>query len=190
MCMCACVCAFVCALLIQQIKFFTAEAGLFVRNLQFFSKIENVLISQQLVDLLRDAVGNINTLIENANVIETPTEKRGVIDLIFGFDEHEFYFRRYLECRSCGVSKKSLRLCSSFTSFSTHRLTIKTEWVLRSAKNWWIISMFRSWLHCRRRNLMRTPKNTNWESQMRRIVSFCRRFLSKLTIQAKRLHTM
>lgn len=97
---------------IQQIKFFTAEASLFVRNLNFFSKIENILINQQVVDLLRDAAITIDALIQNANVIETPTDQRGVIDLIFGFDEHEYCLRRFLECRSCGVSSKSITFLS------------------------------------------------------------------------------
>lgn len=117
---------------IQQIKFLTAEAGLFLRNLNFFSKIENRLISQQLVDLLRDIAVNIDTLIENANVIDTPSDQRDVIDLIFGFDEHEYCFRRFLECRSCGVSSKPMIFCPFFALSYSHRVTMKTEWVLCS----------------------------------------------------------
>lgn len=114
--LCACVRA-----CIQQIKFFTAEAGLFVRNLKFFSKIENILINRQLVDLLSDAAVNINTLVENANVIETPSDQRGVIDLIFGFDDHEYCLRRFLECRSCGVSKSNVILLFLFSFWMTNQ---------------------------------------------------------------------
>lgn len=74
-----------------------------MRNLKFFSKIENILINRQLVDLLSDAAVDINALIENAGVIETPSGQN-VIDLIFGFDERQYCLRRFLECRSCGVS--------------------------------------------------------------------------------------
>lgn len=111
----------------QQIKFFTAEAGLFVRNLKFFSNIENILINRQLVDLLSDAAVNISALIENANVIETPSGQN-LIDLIFGFDEREYCLRRFLQCRSCGVSNL-MRFCFACLFFIFFfGGTIKIKW--------------------------------------------------------------
>lgn len=85
-----------------QINFFTAEAGLFVRNLKYFSNIENICINRQLEELLRTAYFTIEMLLKKAEVIETPN--LDLINLINEFDERHYCLRRFLECRSCCVS--------------------------------------------------------------------------------------
>ncbi|XP_031625949.1 uncharacterized protein LOC116342460 [Contarinia nasturtii] len=81
------------------IKFFTVEAGIFVRHLRYFRDIESVRINQQIVDLLREAASNIEELLKNTQKIEMTDQD--VVDLIFDFDERQYSLRRYLECRSC-----------------------------------------------------------------------------------------
>ncbi|XP_055294776.1 G-rich sequence factor 1-like [Sitodiplosis mosellana] len=81
------------------IKFFTVEAGLFVRHLRYFSNIESICINQQIVHLLREAAVYIDELLENAEHMEMP--EQDVVKLIFDFDERQFSLRRYLECRTC-----------------------------------------------------------------------------------------
>lgn len=87
---------------IRQINFFSAEAGLFVRNLKYFANIENICINRQLEDLLRTAYFTIEMLLKKAEVIETP--EINLINLINEFDERQYCLRRFLECRSCCVS--------------------------------------------------------------------------------------
>ena len=86
-----------------------------MRNLNFFSKIENKVISRHLVDLLSDATVTIGALVEDANVIDSPSGQNA-IDLIFGIDEREYCLKRFLECQSCGVSNLKI-FCFIFLSF-------------------------------------------------------------------------
>lgn len=87
---------------IWQIKFFTVEAGIFVRHLRYFRDIESVRINQQIVDLLSEASSYIEALLEHTQKIDMPDQD--VVDLIFDFDERQYSLRRFLECRQCNVS--------------------------------------------------------------------------------------
>lgn len=105
-----------------QIKFFTAEIGLFVRHLRYFSNIENVRINRQSVDLLREAHAIIGELFENLQVDEMPDQS--VVDLIFDFDERQYCLRRFLECRLCCVS-----ICANESNKSIDAKSIKMQTV-------------------------------------------------------------
>lgn len=85
-----------------QIKFFTAEAGLFKRHLKYFKEIENIRINQQIVNLLIDIHGYIKDSLENLERMEMPDQD--IVKLIFEFDERQYSLRRHLECHSCCVS--------------------------------------------------------------------------------------
>lgn len=89
-----------------QINFFTTEAALFVRHLKFFSNIENIQINQQIAELLRIALCDIQQLFNKVEIVETPNQS--IVDLIFDFDERVYSLRRYLECQSCCVSEFGL----------------------------------------------------------------------------------
>lgn len=93
---------FLCVCFCWQINYFTTEAGLFVRHLEAFSKIDNIHINQQIADLLRQAVCHIEELFRKVDIIESP--ERSIVNLIFHFDEQQYSLRRFLECQSCNVS--------------------------------------------------------------------------------------
>lgn len=89
------------------------EIGVFLRYLRCFSQIENVQINRKTLELMKDAMHNMNELSQNAHIVENSAKND--VDFLFDLDEHQYELQRHILCRSCYVSEvKTMEIIVSF----------------------------------------------------------------------------
>lgn len=89
------------------------EIGVFLRYLRCFSQIENVQINRKTLELMRDAMHNMNELSQNAQIVENSAKND--VDFLFDLDERQYELQRHILCRSCYVSEaESMEMNVSF----------------------------------------------------------------------------
>lgn len=82
------------------------EIGVFLRYLRCFSKIENVQINKMTLDLMRDAMLNMQVLSRTAQIIEN--SPKNDVDFLFDLNEQQYELQRHILCRTCYVSWNSI----------------------------------------------------------------------------------